>query len=87
LLSIETKYTLSGYLLKNNGNNNNLKKKLFNRRITIKMTSNNIFCSLSELKTNKVILNASAGKYHLKITKKRLKHNYKEMLELFFRRA
>lgn len=86
-LSIETKYALPGYFLKKNVKNPNLKKKIFNRRITIKITSNNIFCSLSDLKSNKVILNASAGKYHFKITKKRLKHTYKEMLELFFRRV
>jgi ribosomal protein S11 len=87
LLSIDAKYALAGYFFKNNVKNKTLKKKIFNRRITIKMTSNNIFCSLSDLKSNKVILNASSGKYHFKITKKRLKHNYKEMLELFFRRA
>jgi len=64
-----------------------LRRKKFNRRLTIKITSNNVFCSLSSLATNKVFIVCSAGKYRIKTTKKRVKRTYRRILLIFLSKA
>lgn len=60
--------------------------KTWTQKITIRITSNNIFCTLASKKPSGdlVLQAASAGKYRLKVTKKRLKHQYKPFLKKFF---
>jgi hypothetical protein len=69
----------------------NLKKKFFKRasltlkkKINIKVTSNNIFCTCINFITNKIIYNGSGGLYKIKVSKKKLKVVYKNILYKFF---
>lgn len=52
------------------------------------MTANNIFCALVDqtVPGGKVLQEVSTGRYKIKITKKRLKHQYKTFLQKFFAR-
>jgi hypothetical protein len=66
-----------------------LKKKIFkdnyfNKKINIKVTSNNIFCTCINFITNKIIYNGSGGLYKIKVSKKKLKLVYKNILYKFF---
>jgi len=54
-------------------------------RINVKITSNNIFCTLSNLKTKKTLLIASAGKYKIKTSKRTLKFSFKIIFENFLK--
>ena len=55
----------------------------FNLKISIRVRSNNIFCTLINLKTNKVIFNVSSGKYQINTSKKKLKFNTKLIINSF----
>ena len=46
--------------------------KNFKLKIFIRIRPNNIFCTLKNLKTNKIILNKSSGLYELQTSKKRV---------------
>lgn len=61
-------------------------KKTWAHKITIKISSNNIFCTLADnsLQGSRVLETASAGQYKIKITKKRVKRQYKLFLRKFF---
>ena len=66
-----------------------LKKKFskdnyFKKKINIKVTSNNIFCTCINFITNKIIYNGSGGLYKIKVSKKKLKLVYKNILYKFF---
>ncbi len=68
-----------------------LKKKFLKRasltlkkKINIKVTSNNIFCTCINFITNKIIYNGSGGLYKIKVSKKKLKVVYKNILYKFF---
>jgi len=65
--------------LKKKNKNTNVKKK-----INIKVTSNNIFCTCINFITNKIIYNGSGGLYKIKVSKKKLKVVYKNILYKFF---
>lgn len=60
-----------------------LKKKLL-KRITIKFKQNNIFCTLINLINNKTLHVGSSGIYKLKISKRKLKYVFLEVLNIFF---
>jgi len=59
----------------------NIIKKNIKYKVSIKITANNIFCSL---KQEKMLMTCSAGKYKIIITKRKLKFNSKLVLESFF---
>lgn len=58
--------------------------KNFSRQLSIKITSNNIFCNLKNIIDNRTLAVCSSGKYKVKTTKKKLKHNLKIVLGSFF---
>ena len=51
--------------------------------LTIYLASNNIFCHLKELKTNKVLSSISAGSYKFNVSKKGIRTYTKQILKLF----
>ena len=59
--------------------------KNFKLKIFIRIRPNNIFCTLKNLKTNKIILNKSSGLYELQTSKNKLKYNIKIILQFFFK--
>ena len=58
--------------------------KNFYYYLTIRVTSNNIFCNLVDLKKKKRLVVASSGKYNIKVSKKKLRHTFKPVLTSFF---
>lgn len=60
------------------------KVKTFSHYLTIKVTSNNIFCNLVDLLKEKRLVVASSGKYNIKVSKKKLRHTFKPVLTSFF---
>lgn len=58
------------------------KRKL---KVTIKLTPNNVFCTLKNLKTSKTVLTRSSGSYKISVSKKKLKFSNKLILQLFIR--
>ena len=63
---------------------NSLKNK-FSKKINIRITANNIFCTLIDLKTKQTLHVGSGGKYKIKTSKKKLRYNSKIIVELFFK--
>jgi len=63
---------------------NKIKDK-FSKKINIRVTANNIFCTLVDLKSNKTLIVGSGGKYKVKTSKKKLSYNIKIVLDLFFK--
>ena len=57
----------------------------FKLQIYIKVCQNNIFCTLKNVYTNKILLNLSCGILKLDTSKKKLNYNLKFVLETFFR--
>jgi hypothetical protein len=53
--------------------------------LNIKISSNNMFCTLNEAFTNKTLIKCCAGKYKIKLSKKSLKFHINKILYLFFR--
>lgn len=51
--------------------------------LTIKVTSNNVFCNLKNPQNNKTLLLTSAGKNQLQVSKKSLKFNHKIIIQNF----
>lgn len=62
------------------------KRTFFKKRLSIRLTQNNIFCTLSLIR-KKVITNLSSGKINLKTSRKLLKYNTKIMLNFFFKKV
>lgn len=54
-------------------------------KINIKMTANNVFCTLSNVLTKKTKIVASSGKYKIKTSKRSLKFSSKTIVEYFFK--
>ena len=63
------------------------KKASFDRKISIMIRSNNIFCNLRNITKNRTILARSSGKYRILISKKRLKHSATRVIKAFSREA
>lgn len=57
---------------------------LFTEKVDIRLTPNNIFCTYTNLRTNKIVLNGSSGKYKIQTSRKRLKTASKSVLDIFF---
>lgn len=58
--------------------------KKFSQQLSIRVTANNIFCNLRNIVKNTTIATCSSGKYKIKTTRKKLKHNIKLVLSSFF---
>jgi hypothetical protein len=58
---------------------------IYTFKINIKVVSNNIFCTLSKIDSNKILFKVSFGKYKIKISKRSLNLNFHRLLYLFFR--
>jgi hypothetical protein len=58
-------------------------KKHF-KRINVRVTSNNVFCTLIDVLRNKTLTLGYAGKYSVKTSKKTLKFSSKVILESFY---
>ena len=59
--------------------------KNFQLKICIRVRPNNIFCTLIDINSNKILVNKSSGSYRLQTSKKKLKHNIKILLQYFFK--
>ena len=59
--------------------------KIFKLKIILRVRPNNIFCTLKNLDSDKILINKSSGTYNLQISKKKLKYNIKMMLQFFFK--
>jgi ribosomal protein S11 len=62
-----------------------LRNKKFNysQKINIRVTPNNVFCTLQNIFKNKTLKIGSAGLYNIKTTKKTLKYSIKNILTIF----
>lgn len=58
--------------------------EIFSHRLTIRVTQNNIFCSLTKNDINLTLNSCSSGKYKIKTSKKKLKHTFDLVLANFF---
>lgn len=61
-----------------------LLSKNFQKKIVIKVAQNNFFCSLISLTNNKTIHISSAGRYKIKVSKRKFKKIYINFLNIFF---
>jgi hypothetical protein len=58
------------------------KKEYFS--INIKCSQNNVFCTLANVLSNKIVFSCSAGKYNVSISRKSLRYNVIPVLTYFF---
>lgn len=72
--------------LKKNFNLIKTTKKNYDRKIIIKLTSNNVYCTLIDFKTKKILNKGTAGIYNIIISKKRIKKNSLRILKIFFQK-
>ncbi len=54
-------------------------------QLSIKITSNNVFCTFYNLKQKTTIAVGSAGKYNIKTSKKKLRYSTKSVLQSFLK--
>ena len=59
--------------------------KDFQLKVFVRVRPNNVFCTLKNLSSGKILINRSSGIYNLQISKKKLKYNIKMMLQFFFK--
>jgi ribosomal protein S11 len=64
---------------------NNQNTYLFSKKIDIRITPNNVFCTLKNCFNNKTIKIGSAGKYKIKTSKKTLKYSCKIIVGFFLK--
>ena len=57
--------------------------KPYKHQLNITVVQNNIFCTMALVETNKIALSCSAGKYKIKITRRKLKYSFPWVLENF----
>lgn len=57
--------------------------KPYKHQLNITVVQNNIFCTMALVETNKIVLSCSAGKYKIKITRRKLKYSFAWVLENF----
>ena len=65
--------------------NNDKNTYLFSKKIDIRVTPNNVFCTLKNCFNNKTIKIGSAGKYKVKTSKKTLKYSCKIIVGFFLK--
>lgn len=58
-------------------------KKTFSHKLSVVVTANNIFCSLTGCRKNKTLKSCSSGKYKIKTSKKKLKHTFDLVISNF----
>jgi len=58
-----------------------------NFRLVVKLTSNNVFCTLIDLNSKKTVLQLSSGKCNISCSKKLLRYSTKIVLESFLQRC
>jgi len=61
-------------------------KKKFLKKIQIKVVQNNIFFTFTDLIKKKVVQIGSSGIYKIKISKRKLKYFYKNLIFIFFKK-
>lgn len=61
------------------------RKRRFSRFISIRVTSNNVFCCLKDNIRNKTLYSCSSGKYRVKITRKKLRFGVKVVVSSFLK--
>lgn len=54
-------------------------------RLTIRVASNNIFCTLKNMDTNTMFYAVSSGSYKTTVTKRSIRKNTKDIIESFFK--
>jgi len=54
-------------------------------KVVVNITNNNIFCTLVDIKSSKIILQFSAGKCEVSFSKKQVRYGSKIVLERFFK--
>jgi hypothetical protein len=59
-------------------------KNLISKKITIRVTHNNLFCTFLDLKKNTTLHIGSGGLYRIKISRRKFKRLYKNILFIFF---
>jgi hypothetical protein len=74
-------------LLKKKVSSSILLKNKFLKKIDIRVTQNNLFCTFIDLARNKTLHNSSSGIYRIKISKRKLKHFFTTFLLIFFKKA
>lgn len=63
----------------------NIQKYLYDKKIFLKIKSNNMYCTLTNAVDNKVLITATAGKYRITYSKKLIRANSFRVLRMFFR--
>jgi ribosomal protein S11 len=61
------------------------RKPNFSKKLNIRITPNNVFCTLKSLKTGKTLKVGSSGKYKVKTSKKNLRFTYKIVVGFFLK--
>ena len=64
---------------------NQIKNLIRFYKITIRATSNNVFCTLLDTKQNRTLFLGYSGKYNIKTSKRSLKFSSKHIIESFFK--
>lgn len=59
------------------------KSSFFSKKLDIRITPNNVFCTLKDLSTNTIVDVGSSGKYQVKTSKKTLRFSCKIIINFF----
>lgn len=81
LIAVKTFLKTKPFFFKEFKADNNKKKYL---SINIKCSQNNVFCTLANVLSNKIIFSCSSGKYNVSISRKSLRYNVIPVLTYFF---
>lgn len=63
------------------------KKEYFGYKLTIVVKANNVFCTITSLKENKILATCTAGKYQVKLSKKTIRYTYNAIITRFLKKA
>lgn len=63
------------------------KKEYFGYKLTIVVKANNVFCTITSLKENKILATCTAGKYNVKLSKKTIRYTYNTIITRFLKIA
>lgn len=66
-------------------NDYKLKRKIKLLRLTVRVTPNNVFCTLKDTKTDNLFKSVSAGSYNFNVTKKGVRHYSRQIVSLFLK--
>ena len=65
----------------------NIKKYIYDKKIYLKIKSNNMYCTLTNAFDTTVLVTATAGKYRITYSKKLIRMKSFRVLQMFFREA